>query len=635
MTAPAPPIALSAFGEQWVTELPTIGPDDHFVDVVRTLSIFFVDELTLPSTFEQFRTTAAGNKLRHLVDHLAVTCKNPVIISALLTLKWHFSTLQIDDPRINETRAVACEIVAWRFLTRISERDAVDFCLYEIPPPADADLDSDLDTSDLSERSSLLPQFRARDSTVLERPGSRRSELEEAMNSIGAPSQSWRDNHKSGKADPTSSFTGLTGLEIAVVADCKKFLSQQIIQKIITGIWKGDIMFWGNLSEHAVKKPQFYSRTESDAFSRLRVPMYIKTFEFVFFTTFLILYYMVLMERNPYQITIVEVLLYIWFAAFAYDEFSEFMGAGTMVYSVDIWNGFDSIIILIGTAFVGTRVVGLIKHDDAIIDIAFDILSLEGLFMVPRLCSLLSLIPYFATLVKDFVKFMVIVGILYLGFLTTFTLLARDSFTFGEMSWILTRVFFGKSELGFGIMSQINPKLGPPLMLIFNLLPLLFIKPFHILFPSLKLRKTRILILKITHIPIVSCIWLYEHIPGRIKESGEDIFSSDLPETTQILIDSTRAQWAKNRNQQAYFSGAVSKKNSSTPSKRPSHVLVSGDVPTNPGISRESTLTANCAKDLSAVKDRERELEDKVANLSVQIAQLTALIMKSQGLENT
>jgi hypothetical protein len=90
------------------------------------------------------------------------------------------------------------------------------------------------------------------------------------------------------------------------------------------------------------------------------------------------------------------------------------MGAGTMVYSVDIWNAFDSIIILIGAAFMVLRKlfspfrtlltvilggVGIVKHDDDIINTAFDILSLEALFMVPRLCSLLSLLPYFATLV--------------------------------------------------------------------------------------------------------------------------------------------------------------------------------------------------------------------------------------------
>jgi len=35
------------------------------------------------------------------------------------------------------------------------------------------------------------------------------------------------------------------------------------------------------------------------------------------------------------------------------------------------------------------------------------------------------------------------------GFLTTFTLLGRESFTLAEMSWILIKVFFGSSYLGF------------------------------------------------------------------------------------------------------------------------------------------------------------------------------------------
>jgi hypothetical protein len=35
------------------------------------------------------------------------------------------------------------------------------------------------------------------------------------------------------------------------------------------------------------------------------------------------------------------------------------------------------------------------------------------------------------------------------------------------MSWILIKVFFGSSYLGFDIMNDINAKLGPPLMLIF------------------------------------------------------------------------------------------------------------------------------------------------------------------------
>lgn len=44
-------------------------------------------------------------------------------------------------------------------------------------------------------------------------------------------------------------------------------------------------------------------------------------------------------------------------------------------------------------------VIGLVRQDANIIDISFDILSLEALFLVPRVCSLLSLHPYFGTLV--------------------------------------------------------------------------------------------------------------------------------------------------------------------------------------------------------------------------------------------
>lgn len=44
---------------------------------------------------------------------------------------------------------------------------------------------------------------------------------------------------------------------------------------------------------------------------------------------------------------------------------------------------------------------------------------------------------------KAFCKFLPVIIVLYLGFLTTFTMLARDRLTLNEMSWILIKVFFG------------------------------------------------------------------------------------------------------------------------------------------------------------------------------------------------
>jgi hypothetical protein len=60
--------------------------------------------------------------------------------------------------------------------------------------------------------------------------------------------------------DPTSSFRGLSALEIAVVVDAKKFLSQRAVQKIVNGIWSGRIVFWESMSVHTTKKPHFYNQ---------------------------------------------------------------------------------------------------------------------------------------------------------------------------------------------------------------------------------------------------------------------------------------------------------------------------------------------------------------------------------------
>ncbi len=67
---------------------------------------------------------------------------------------------------------------------------------------------------------------------------------------------------------------------------------------------------------------------------------------------FLVLYYAVLVERNPQKITFVEVMLYIWIAAFAYDELGEFRDAGTLFYATDFWSIWDIAIVGIGIAYL-------------------------------------------------------------------------------------------------------------------------------------------------------------------------------------------------------------------------------------------------------------------------------------------
>lgn len=162
----------------------------------------------------------------------------------------------------------------------------------------------------------------------------------------------------------------------------------------------------------------------ADPYCRLRVPKYQKVFEALFFISFLALYYAVSAERNPRHIIPTEVLLYIWIAGFAYDEFGEFKDAGTLFYAADFWSLWDLGIIGVGAAYLITResaktlfswpydwvdsqlrgdsslrngqsadmrhtgVIGLVNNSDHFVEISFDILSLEALFLVPRYVGL-------------------------------------------------------------------------------------------------------------------------------------------------------------------------------------------------------------------------------------------------------
>jgi hypothetical protein len=152
--------------------------------------------------------------------------------------------------------------------------------------------------------------------------------------------------------DEMAPFIGLNALEIAAVADAKKFLSQRVVQKIVDDIWNGRVIFWESLSVHSKKKAKIYNKTRADPYCRLRVPKYQKGFQAIFFALFLVLYYAVLAERNPQKISAVEVLLYIWIAAFAYDEFGEWQDAGSSFYATDFWSLWDLGIIGVGFAYM-------------------------------------------------------------------------------------------------------------------------------------------------------------------------------------------------------------------------------------------------------------------------------------------
>ncbi|GAW20019.1 hypothetical protein ANO14919_095130 [Xylariales sp. No.14919] len=667
--------------ERGDVELPNIPHDDSFRDVVKKIASYITEVIYMPVTFEQLRTTSAGDELHNLVEYLSVRVTNPAIVNALLALKWHYGAIN-DSRGLSDARANACEIVAWRFLTRLSEREVVDFCLYEIPDPCgkdDASVDEECAVEgETDEQTVLLGGTRA-SSESSRRPdhlwearrGSmrRRSQLFESVSKLTMSRHATEMEEP--EEDPTAPFIHLNALEIAAIADAKRFLSQHIVQKIITGIWNGEIIFWDRLSASSRKKPRFYNHNTADPFSRLRVPKYLKAYEVAFFCVFLLLYYSVLIQQNRYGVTPVEVFLYIWFAAFVYDEVSEYIDAGSIFYAADIWNAFDIVMIVIGLVYFILRCVGLYRKDYDLVDIAFDVLALEALFMVPRVFSLLSLSPYWGTLIPclkamgtDFLKFMVFVVILYLGFLTTFSLVGRETFTFPHMAMIVTKIFFGASFVGFDNMHQIDPIFGPPLMFIFvtlssillmgsltgllsnsfsrvithareeylyvysvyvleastsnrlthfyppfNLLALIIFRPLRLFISGNTLRHGRIVLLRATHAPVVALIQTYEWAVSKLNVDSVDSFHGPQQDSPKRQIDSPR-----NRPQSGY--------RPRMPSTRPNSVE----------MINKPTWQNHAEGDIT---DASTDVEARIADLSAKIDRLTELVVALQPAATT
>jgi hypothetical protein len=206
--------------------------------------------------------------------------------------------------------------VATRFIIGLADREIIDSLLYELQIPDG----SETENQTVEEAQSELPSPVTEQSPLLTRSslrsrGSYRSRLTIPETYDGVA----EDPSAATDTELAEQFDGLNALEIAAVSGAKKFLCQKQVQRIINAIWTGDIMFWNKLSADAQKKAQIYQRKNMDPFCRLRVPIYLKAFEVLFFVAFLAFYYAVLMQRSFYSVTTAEVFLYIWIASFAHN----------------------------------------------------------------------------------------------------------------------------------------------------------------------------------------------------------------------------------------------------------------------------------------------------------------------------
>lgn len=455
---------------------------------------YIIPAVSHPLGWEDLRSSTHLVALQPLIDYLARDCHNIAVVAALVALKGHFTAIESDDDcGINESRGFACELVAWQFVLQLSEQDALDYLLFEL---REDQVDNSDDEAD-DEETGLLARHRNGNGN--------------GHSNGNGLNGSHRQLHKSsadeGFAEP---FLNLNTLEIAAVSSAKKFLSQRAIQDIVTDIWNGEIVFWNSLAVNATKKPRFHNKNKvkgggGDPWCRLRVPRYMKTFEILFFVCFLALFYVVSLQRVMYNVTVWEGLFYVFVLGFAFDELDDFVESGAYFYSTDIWYVvtsslsppmpyslcfsclidyhitdilnralWDIGIVLIGIIFFVLRVIGLATGHDQTLNWAFSVLALHSLLLTPRIFSLISLSPYYGSLLpclkemgKQFIRFLGFTLIIYLGFFSTFIILARGHFPLDTLSITILKVFFGAGVVGFDIASQVSPYLGLPVMIVF------------------------------------------------------------------------------------------------------------------------------------------------------------------------
>lgn len=322
--------------------------------------------------------------------------------------------------------------------------------------------------------------------------------------------------------------------------------------------------------------------------SRLRVPRYRQFLSTVSFAVLLGLFLAVLQQRRV-DITTLEIVFWLWSAGFMLDEIVGFNEQGFSLYLMSFWNVFDLGILLLLFCYYCMRFYGafLSSQNEVVADLAYDILAANAVLLFPRLFSVLDHYRYFSQLLiafrimaADLVAVVVLIIIVCSGFLVAFTFSFghHDSQSPGSIAYALFQMLMGFSPAAWTLWEEYNV-LGKAILTLFlfichfvvitilitvltnsfmrivqnadqehqflfavnaismvksdalfsyvaptNLLAWL-ITPFRYLMPFKQFVRLNRTIIKITHLPILFSICVYE----KLLLGGKDLTEPETP----------------------------------------------------------------------------------------------------------
>ncbi|MCO5598634.1 hypothetical protein L7F22_052731 [Adiantum nelumboides] len=270
-----------------------------------------------------------------------------------------------------------------------------------------------------------------------------------------------------------------SALELAILSRAKKFIKTPLCQRCISGIYEGRVVI-SYQSAHAIiddsykKRPLGLYNPATAPFldhHRLRVPLIRSRIEFCNFGILLLLYVWCLSKKSSTNWTLAETMFTIWLGGFALDEVTQMQEHGLTMYLSSLYNLLDLMFCLISFIWFVIRLNALSQGDLGLSSLSFETLSLGAILLCPRVASVLIqdnvILLALKAMLSDFVFFMLLAAVCFSGFLYTFWAISGPEWTPGKILWIMIKVWFGNSYVGFDTAQSLSPIFGPALMVFF------------------------------------------------------------------------------------------------------------------------------------------------------------------------
>jgi len=281
----------------------------------------------------------------------------------------------------------------------------------------------------------------------------------------------------------------MTALEVAIVSESKSFLASSACQKVIDAIYLGKVVYTPNsfidiLPDYWKKRPiSLYDPRRGPLLNqyRLAVPRTRNVIEIAQFLVLLILYMIVMEQRNirsTVDYTLMEAVfdLYTW--GWILDQVASMLEHGWKVYSQNLWSFLDVIFSLLFFFYFCARMYAL--DGTGSVDsqqwalLALDALSCCAPILIPRLAfNLLSQNLVFLCLrdmLANFIALVALASWCFIGFLLSLKWLHSGVYppvTIGKwMIWI----WFGLDGTGIDKSTDFHWLLGPGIMISFAFL---------------------------------------------------------------------------------------------------------------------------------------------------------------------